>query len=90
MFLLPLISVFTTLSRFDSGTTERKYVVRITYDIVRHNVWYVQDEEEDEEDEESLGQETLLTARQSHAPEFSAGRLPQYTEDTLIIHGDEV
>ena len=53
-------------------------------------MWYVQDEEEDEEDEESLGQETLLTARQSHAPEFSAGRLPQYTEDTLIIHGDEV
>ncbi|CAI7997160.1 Misshapen-like kinase 1 [Geodia barretti] len=47
------------------------------------------DEEEDEEDEESLGQETLLTARQSHAAEFSAGRLPQYTEDTLIIHGDE-
>ncbi|CAI8043702.1 hypothetical protein GBAR_LOCUS24231, partial [Geodia barretti] len=24
MFLLPLISVFTTLSRFDSGTTEWK------------------------------------------------------------------
>lgn len=37
----------------------------------------------------NLGQETLVTARPGHAAEFSAGQLPQYTEDTLVIH-DEV
>ena len=37
----------------------------------------------------SLGQETLVTARPGPASEFSAGQLPQYTEDTLVIH-DEV
>ena len=58
--------------------------------MVCHFLPTTQDEEEDEEDEDSLGQETLLTARAGHASEFSAGQLPQYTEDTLIIHGDEV
>ena len=50
----------------------------------------LQDEEEEEEDDENLGQETLLTGRPGHATEFAAGQLPQYTEDTLVIHGDEV
>ena len=36
----------------------------------------------------SLGQETLVTARPGPASEFSAGQLPQYTEDTLVIHDD--
>ena len=49
----------------------------------------LQDDEDDEEDEDmNLGQETLVTARPGHASEFSAGQLPQYAEDTLIIHDD--
>ena len=36
-----------------------------------------------------MGQETLMTARPGHASEFSAGQLPQYAEDTLIIHDDD-
>ena len=49
-----------------------------------------EDDEEEEEEELSLGQETLVTARPGHAGEFSQAQLGQYSDDTLIIHDEQV